>query len=145
MITLTYSQTADITNLIKDIQLDIAQSSGRRRFIRTLSPNLQDFQADAEDLRKKYCIKDAKGVPVLDDKKYTYTSENRRKFNTDFETLSNNAYNIKVDETNQKDIETVKDILTSIKDKISKNGTYNTQEFEVVSVIDELVGALTVK
>lgn len=123
---------------IAGVELDPVQSSARRRIIRVL----RDYDEDVEAIRMELIGKlaDKKGEAYEHDANgnFKFTKANSIKFRNEFKKVLDEKIDIKIDATNKKDWETLKDILGDIKKKHTKE-KMRADTFDLVETLGEII------
>lgn len=128
-------------NFLKGLQLDLEKSSARRRFLRHIKGFKEDIELEGEEIRKEFSEKDEKGAIKVINNLIQYSKENRKKADAKFEELNN--LEIPIDWTGEeKDKETIIEILEENITELKKVETFNDDSFQYVENLENIVADL---
>lgn len=137
---------ANVAGIMGGWELDAPHAASRRRFIRTLKPFIADLEIAQNELREKYGTKNEKGDLKVNDKGIiSFTPENRKLFNKDWEALHDELISIDVTPANEIDLERVKKTICEQQVKFieEKKNAFDEQAFEYSSVLEEIAKFIT--
>ena len=92
------------------------QSRARNRFVKVLSPRVQEIDENRREIAKTYAKKDKKGEVVVEKDKENpnierYVIEDQNKFKEEMTEFLNEEFVIDITPSNTKDIQDVKDVV----------------------------------
>lgn len=130
-----------VHNILTPLMLDIEKSSARRRFLRHIKGYKEDFDLEAEEIRKEFSEKNADGSQKVVDRVIQFSKENRKKADVKFNIL--NDLEIPIDWAGEeKDKEVVKGIIQEQLDTVKKAETMSDQTFEFSEMLEEIISEL---
>lgn len=129
-----------ISDVLAPLELDIQQSSARRRLLRVLGSFIEDYEIVRKELCEKYAIKLPNGGFDIVDNNYQFTPQNQKTFNKELEKLQ--ELEVEVDfSKNEKDKELCLNLLKEQAEKIEKEsgGKMDAITFDKVESIREIL------
>lgn len=146
-LTLTYRQIVILNGVLAGLTLDSEKSSARRRFNRIIDPHIDDYNAEVEQIKRKYSEKNKDGQTIAETSgAIVYTAENRKKCNADIQALEEAKVKIDVLESNLPDLSKISDMLKGrvkeLEEK-SKDG-YESIVYDTVCEINGIVESLNI-
>lgn len=135
---ITNDQIKTIANSIAKLELGVEQSSARRRVLRTLNTYVEDAEAIRMELISKYADKKEDKYEKDPLGNFKFSKDNYKKFKKDYAKLSNEVFDFKLSVLEKKDWEIIKEILTDLKAKYTKE-KMNAAEFDAVETLQEII------
>lgn len=127
-----------ISRVLSPLKLSIEVSSARRRFLRLMRDQIEDFNAETEEIQDRYVTREPNGNRKMIDKLAHFTKENRKKADEEFEML--NEMKVEVDiSKNQEDADVcfnlIQNEIEDIKFK-TVDGMTDSEYFNLESLQD---------
>lgn len=130
-----------VVEILSPLKLDIEKSSARRRFIRHLKGFREDYNLEADEIRKEFSEKNPDGSNKVIQGIIQFTLENRKKAEAKFEALHN--LEVEIDwKGEEKDKEAVKQILQDLADKARKEKEFTDDAFAHIETLEEIIAEL---
>lgn len=127
--------------MLSSLMLDMQKSSARRRILRHIKGYKDDFDLEAEEIRKEFSEKNADGSQKVIDKFIQFSKENRKKADERFENL--NELVIPIDWTSEEtDKKVVSEIISEKLAEINGCETMSDQTFEYMEKLKEIIKEL---
>jgi len=132
--------------VLKNIKLEVTQSAGRRRFLRDLRPFHDDIVEAQTEIQQQYADKDKNGEVKADPVTglIKFSGENKKKSEAEWRKLEEGEIFFEVSEKNERDVNTVIDILTAHRDEyLEKNEKeLNAEQYEYFEELENLIETL---
>ncbi len=131
----------DLVQILSPLMLDIQKSSARRRFLRHIGGFNEDYDKEAQEIRKEFGDKNPDGSFKIISNLIQYTPENRKKADEKFKTL--NDLDIQIDWTSEEeDKKTVIEILNGLIEEAKKATEFNDQSYAQLELLQEITAEL---
>jgi hypothetical protein len=122
--------------IVKNEELDIKKSSARRRFLRVLSPFVEDYNAEVNDINIKYSLK-KDDKPVIVNEAYQFDAKGKKDRRKVVDTLSEQEVEINM-ESNKADITVMKSVINDVIKKMTKDKMVEG-DYEILATLEEIV------
>lgn len=132
-------------NVLSRIQLDIQKSSARRRIFKLFNRTRDLFNEDKKEIVEKYCERDKAGKPVIKQEEYVIPKANRKSFHDEMDILQNQNAIYDILPSNEKDFETIRQIVKKEIDENAKAKEFNALQFEYLESLKEVYESLELK
>jgi hypothetical protein len=125
--------------IVKNEELDIKKSSARRRFLRVLSPFVEDYNAEVNDINIKYSLK-KDDKPVIVNEVYQFDAKGKKDRRKVIDALSEQEVEINM-ESNKADITVMKSVINDVIKKMTKDKMVEG-DYEILATLEEIVAKM---
>lgn len=127
---------APLSLFLNDLELPAAHSRARTWFLREIAQSVQDYEHSRMDIISRYGEKDEAGKLIIVDNKFRITADQQKQFDKEMNELVSEELVIKVDATNEVNIQRVKYALETVEKKLS--GTEAVQYDEYCTAFESI-------
>ncbi len=130
-----------LINFLSPLMLDMEKSSARRRFVRHIAGFKEDYDLEAQEIRKEFAEKTKEGGILTIDNLIQFTLPNRKLADVKFKTLGDLKINI--DWTGEEiDKTTIVNIIQEKVNKLKESKEFSDELFTYIESLEDIIKEL---
>lgn len=136
-----------VIGLLSTFLLDENKSSARRRFVKLISPFVDDLSEVRKTIAEKYASKDEKNEFIIKDNNYQFSFENKKLFKVDITKLNEEYQDINLLPAQANDLIVITSFIKEESVKFIENNRagFTSENYDYVATLMELSEILTPK